>query len=90
MQAFARKELTNIDALNMKRFLKESEFLFYLPHPCIIKIHGLNIVDETHPPSMILTLEPQNRQDAIESGNLSNLQKCEINVEIYWFQTQKM
>ena len=36
MQAFARKELTNIDALNMKRFLKESEFLFYLPHSCII------------------------------------------------------
>lgn len=84
-QKYAMKELNENGSQNngMKRFISESEILFRLRHPCIVRIYGFNKGDDENPPSIILNLEPQSLEKVIEDGSLSEKkEKARIVVEI--------
>ncbi|KAK8844371.1 hypothetical protein M9Y10_024228 [Tritrichomonas musculus] len=51
------KELKDFTEKSAQSFMKESEILFRVHHPCIIDIMGMNNGDEKHHPSLILSLE---------------------------------
>ena len=79
---FAMKELKDFSYKAVQRFIGESEILFILRHPCILGIIATNMGDHDHPPSFILSLEPNSLESAIEKKELENIQKCMITVEI--------
>ena len=81
-EKFAKKELKEFDHKTFQRFLTEAEILFKLPHPCIIGIHGMNYGDESHRPSILLSLEPNSLEKAINEKILSKEQKNRITIEI--------
>ena len=81
-EKFAMKELKDSDHKTIQRFINEGEVLFLLHHPCILDIIAVNIGDEEHPPSLILSLEPTSLQTAIEKKELNDTQKCRITVEL--------
>ena len=82
VEKFAKKELREFSGKNLQRFVGEGEILFSLPHPCIVFIVGVNYGDESHPPSLILRLEPTSLEAAIASGELDALQKNRAAVEV--------
>lgn len=79
---FALKELKDSDPKTVKRFLGEGEILFILRHPCILDIIAVNLGDDKHPPSLILSLEPKSLEKAIKSKELNDMEKCRITVEL--------
>ncbi|KAK8837586.1 hypothetical protein M9Y10_036116 [Tritrichomonas musculus] len=79
-EKYAKKELKSISSL--KGFMRESEILFRVHHPCIIDIIGMNYGDKNHPPSLILSLEETSLETAINKDKVDNKQKCLITVEI--------
>ncbi|KAK8892631.1 hypothetical protein M9Y10_029870 [Tritrichomonas musculus] len=79
---YAKKELILFDYKSIQRFIKESEILFILRHPCIIRVYGLNYGDKTHKPSIILSLEPKSLEIAIKNKELDECQKNRITVEL--------
>lgn len=79
---YAKKEMKEFNHKNMQRFLSEGEILFKLPHPCIIRIIGVNYGNESHAPSIILSLEPTSLEKAIQEKELDDKQKNRIAVEI--------
>ena len=81
-EKFAKKELKEYDHKTIQRFLTEAEILFKLPHPCIIRIHGMNYGDTNHHPSILLALEPNSLEKVIIDKILSKEQKNRITVEI--------
>ena len=81
-EKFAKKELRLFDHKSFQRFLMEAEILFKFPHPCIIRIHGMNNGDKNHPPSILLSLEPNSLEKVINDKILSKEQKNRITVEI--------
>ena len=81
-EKYARKELKDSNFKTMQRFIGEGEKLFLLRHPCIIKIIAVNYGDDDHPPSLILSLEPDSLESAIENKKLDEMQKCRITVEL--------
>ena len=81
-EQYAKKELVLFDHKSMQRFLGECEILFKLRHPCIIRVYGFNYGDETHKPSMILSLEPKSLETAINNKELNNEEKNRITVEL--------
>ena len=81
-EKYAKKELLLFDHKLMQKFLKECEILFNLRHPCIIRVYGFNIGDETHKPSIILSLEPKSLDSAIKNKELDEEQKNRIIVEL--------
>ncbi|KAK8864811.1 hypothetical protein M9Y10_010336 [Tritrichomonas musculus] len=81
-EKFAKKELKEFDHKTFQRFLSEAEILFKLPHPCIIRIHGMNYGDKNHHPSILLSLEPNSLEKAINNKILNEEQKNRITVEI--------
>ena len=60
----------------------ESEILYSLHHPCIIRIFGFFNGDQEHAPSIILSLESQTLENAIKENKLSEELKNMITVEI--------
>ena len=81
-EKYAMKELKLFDHKSMQRFLAECEILFKLRHPCIVRIYGINYGDDTHKPSIILSLEPESLEAAINGQKLSDEEKNRISVEI--------
>ena len=81
-EKYAKKELKDFSEKTAQGFMRESEILFRVHHPCIIDIHGMNYGDENHPPSLILSLEKTSLESAIEKGEVDDKQKCLITVEI--------
>lgn len=81
-EEYAMKELKLYDHKSMQRFLMECEILFKLRHPCIVRIYGINYGDDTHKPSIILSLEPESLETAINSEKVSEEEKNRIAVEI--------
>lgn len=66
----------------LQRFILESEILFKLRHPCIVRIFGFNKGDETHPPSIVISHEPKSLESAIKDEELDESQKNRITVEL--------
>ena len=62
-EKYAKKELKDFTHKTIQRFLGEGEILFLLHHPCIVDIIAVNYGDETHPPSLILSLEPKSLKE---------------------------
>lgn len=60
----------------------ESEILYILHHPCIIRIFVFFNGDQEHAPSIILSLESQTLENAIKENKLSEELKNMITVEI--------
>lgn len=56
--------------------------MFILRHPCILGIIAVNLGDDEHPPSLILSLEPTSLESVIEIKELDDSQKCLITVEV--------
>ena len=81
-EKYAQKELKEFTFETMKRFLSECEILFKLRHPCIVRVYGFNNGDDTHPPSMILSLEPTSLEQAIIDKILDEHQKNRITIEL--------
>ena len=81
-EKFAMKELKGSDFKTMQRFLGEGEVLFLLHHPCILDIIACNYGDDSHPPSLILSLEPTSLEASISKNELDEIQKCKITVEL--------
>lgn len=81
-EKYAQKELRELTFKSMKRFLFECEILFKLRHPCIIRVFGFNIGNETIQPSMILSLEPTSLEKAIQDKILNKHQKNRIVIEL--------
>ena len=81
-ERFAMKELKEFDHKAMQRFISEAEILFKLHHPCIVRIYGMNYGDRDHSPSILLSLEPNSLENAINDKILSKEQKNRITVEI--------
>ena len=81
-EEFAMKELKGSDYKSVKRFLTEGEVMFILRHPCVLDIVAVNYGDDSHPPSLILKLEPTSLESAIAKKTLEDIDKCRITVEI--------
>ncbi|KAK8839034.1 hypothetical protein M9Y10_032500 [Tritrichomonas musculus] len=81
-EQFAMKELKDSNHKTVQRFLTEGEVLFILRHPCVLDIFAVNYGDDTHPPSLILSLEPKSLETAIENKELNDNEKCRITVEL--------
>lgn len=81
-EKYAQKELKEFTFESMRRFLSECETLFKLRHPCIVRVYGFNNGDDSHPPSMILSLEPTSLEQAIIDKILDEHQKNRITVEL--------
>ena len=79
---YAQKELKEFTFDSLKRFLSECEILFKLRHPCIVRVYGFNNGDDSHPPSMILSLEPTSLDQAIHDKVLDEHQKNRITIEL--------
>ena len=56
-EKYAQKELKEITFEQAKRILSECEILIILRHLCIVRVFGFSHGDDTHPPSIILSLE---------------------------------
>lgn len=81
-EKYAKKELKQFTHKILQRFLTEGEVLFRLRHPCIIRIIGVNYGDDTHAPSIVLSLEPNSLEKAIKNKELDNKQKNRITTEL--------
>ena len=81
-ERYAKKELKEFSHKKLQRFLSEGEILSELHHPCIIDIQGVNFGDDSHPPSIILTLEPKSLESSISNKELQEELKNKITVEI--------
>ncbi|KAK8876583.1 hypothetical protein M9Y10_006801 [Tritrichomonas musculus] len=81
-EKYAKKELKNFTQETARGFMRESEILFRVHHPCIIEIVGMNYGDEKHPPSLILSFEETSLESAIEKDEIDDKQKCLITVQI--------
>lgn len=81
-EKYAKKELKDFTHKTIQRFLGEGEILFLFHHPCIVDIIAVNYGDETHPPSLILSLEPKSLERVIESKELDDKLKCRITTEL--------
>ena len=79
---YAQKELKEFTFDSLKRFLSECEILFKLRHPCIVRVYGFSNGDDSHPPSMILSLEPTSLDQAIHDKVLDEHQKNRITIEL--------
>lgn len=79
---YVKKEMKNFTHEMLQRFLLESEILFKLRHPCIVRIFGFNNGDETHPPSIVISHEPKSLESAIKDGELDESLKNRITVEL--------
>ena len=81
---YAKKEFNSqtFTQKDIQRFLQESEILFILRHPCIVKVYGFNYGDETNSASMILSFEKNSLEDSINNKSLTNEEKSRIAVEI--------
>ena len=80
-EEFAMKELKDSDHKSVQRFLTEGEAMFILRHPCVLGIVAVNYGDASHPPSLILKLEPTSLESAVASRALDDADKCRIAVE---------
>ena len=76
------KDLKNSTIKKLQRFLSEGEILSKLHHPCIIDIFGVNFGDDSHSPSIILSLEPKSLESSISNSELQEESKNKITVEI--------
>ncbi|KAK8849995.1 hypothetical protein M9Y10_018589 [Tritrichomonas musculus] len=74
-EKYAQKE---ISFEQVKRILSEFEILVILRHPCIIRVFGFSHGDDTHPPSIILSLESTSLEKAIEDKKLNEEEKNRI------------
>ena len=82
VQKYAKKELRDFNKITLQHFITEGKILFKLHHPCIVDIIAVNYGDDKNPPSMILSLESESLEDAIEKNELDHNQKNMILVEI--------
>ena len=78
----AKKELKKFNEEKARHFVGEDEILFKLRHLCIIAIFGFGYGDDSHPPSIILSLEPKSLENAILSNEFSESDKNRIIVEV--------
>ncbi|OHT16937.1 hypothetical protein TRFO_12822 [Tritrichomonas foetus] len=77
---FALKILHSTEFTEMKNFLRESEVMFSLRHPCIVNIFGFCYGDEANPPSIIMEFMPKTLSKQIKI--LSNTEKIMIFTEV--------
>ena len=70
-EKYAQKELKEITFEQVKRILSECEILIKLRHPCIVRVFGFSQGDDTHPPSIILSLESTSLEKSIQSKELN-------------------
>lgn len=77
-----KKELASFTHKSLQRFLKESELLVQLRHPCIARIIGVNYGNSSHPPSIFFPFEPSSLEKSIQNHTLTNAEKNRITVEI--------
>ena len=82
VEKYAKKELAQFDHKSLQRFLQESETLVRLRHPCIVRIHGFDYGDSSHPPSIFLSLEKNSLEKSIQKHQLTNEEKNRITIEI--------
>ena len=81
-EKYAQKELKEITFEQVKRILSECEILIKLRHPCIVRVFGFSQGDDTHPPSIILSLESTSLEKSIQSKELNEEEKNRITVEV--------
>ena len=81
-EKYAQKELRELTFKSIQRFLSECEILLELRHPCMVRVFAFNNGDEMNPPSMLLSLEPNSLEQAIQHKVLNNHQKNRITIEL--------
>jgi len=81
-EKYVMKELLLFDHKSMQRFLSESELLFKLRHPSIIRVYGFSYGDKTHRPTIIMSHEPTSLEESMKDEELNEEEKNRIVVEL--------